>query len=302
MRILIVNNLDSGLGDNPVFAFAREVSRFATEIVIRSTTKEGDPRAFLYDADTFDAVVCAGGDGTCAGIAHMMAYTEIPILPYPAGTGNLLTINLMQPTDDPALAKMLKNCQTLDFDIGELMFEDGKTQGFTIMAGCGYDAAIMRDADVSKKILGPISYATAAVANFAPTHSQIDLTIDGREIHTSGVGILLVNFSRIQFDLQVVHENKPRDGLFEVVVLHTKDAFGLIPALFAAMLDRGGEFPERSDAFKIYSGREIHVTADPPLPIQFDGELANESTPFTATVKQEASKFIICNDAYSFYN
>lgn len=301
MRILIVNNLDSGLGDNPVFSFAREVSQFATEIVIRSTTKEGDPRAFLYDADTFDAVISAGGDGTCAGIAHMMAYTEIPMLPYPAGTGNLLTINLMQPNDDPALAKMLRKCQTLDFDIGELSFEDGTSRGFTIMAGCGYDAAIMRDADVSKKILGPISYATAAVANFAPTFSEIDLEIDGMKIHTSGVGVLLINFSRIQFDLQVVHENEPRDGLFEIVVLHTKDAFGLIPALFAAMLDRSGEFPNRGDAFEIYKGSEVCIDANPPLPIQFDGEIANRQTPLKATVKSCACKLIVSDEAFEYY-
>ncbi len=301
MRILIVNNLDSGLGDNPVFSFAREASRFATEIVIRSTSSEGDPRAFLYDADTFDAVVCAGGDGTCAGVAHMMAYTEIPILPYPAGTGNLLTINLMQPNDDPALAAMLKELKTLDFDIGELTFQDGISKGFTIMAGCGYDAAIMRDADFSKKILGSISYATAAVANFAPTFSDIELEIDGKKISTSGVGVLLINFSRIQFDLQVVHENEPRDGLFEIVVLHTKDAFGLIPALFAAMLDRGGEFPNRGEAFEIYRGSEVYIDATPPLPIQFDGEIANRTTPLQASVKSCACKFIVSDEAYNFY-
>ena len=301
MRLLIINNLDSGLGNNPVFAFARIASKFASDIVIRSTNSSGDPRAFLYDADKYDAVICAGGDGTCANIAHMMANTGIPILPYPAGTANLLTLNLMQPTDDPALAKMVEKCQTLDFDIGEIKLDDDTVHGFTIMAGCGYDASIMKDAIPTKKLFGAISYAAAAISNFAPTHSEITLEIDGKKIETSGVGILLINFSKIQFDLSVVHENKPRDGLFDIVVLHTKDAFGLIPALFSAMLDKSGDFPGRSDAFEIYSGSNVKVDANPPLPIQFDGELANANTPFEASIIKSAAKIIVSDEAYKHY-
>ena len=301
MKLLIANNLDSGLRDNSVFSFARDASKFADEICIRSAGADYDPRAFLYDADKFDAVICSGGDGTLANIAHMMADTHIPLLPYPGGTANLLNLNLYQPTDDPALANMIKCGNTLDFDLGEITLQNGDKRGFSIMSGAGYDATIMKDAISTKRLLGAWSYAKAAIKNFAPQFAEISLDIDGKRIKTSGVGVLIMNFCRIQFDLSIIHNNNPRDGLLDVVVFRTDDAIGLLPALFSAILDRGGDFPSRGRAFEIYSGKNITVDCKPSLPIQFDGELTDCTTPFSATVRKHATRFIICDEAISHY-
>lgn len=301
LRILVINNLDAGLGDKSVFSFLRDVSSFADEIVIRSCNKSYDSRAYLYDAQTFDAIVCAGGDGTIASISHMLAYTKIPLLPYPAGTANLLALNLYQPSDNPALALQLKKFNTLDFDLGEIVFQDGIKRGFSIMAGAGYDAEIMKGALPSKKILGSLSYATAAVSNFAPQCSKLSIEVDGEKHETSGVGVLVINFSKIQFDISVVHENKPRDGYFDIVVFNTNDAIGLIPAIMAAILDRGGDYPTRSNAFQIYRGKHVRVEADPPLPVQYDGEIDNRTTPFEAHVLEKASTLIVSDEAIANY-
>ncbi|WP_079536080.1 diacylglycerol/lipid kinase family protein [Phoenicibacter congonensis] len=297
MKLLVINNQDSGLSNKSVFSYMRQVSQFADEITVRSCCRSWDPSAFLYDADEFDAVICAGGDGTFAALSHMMAYTGIPILPYPAGTANLMALNLFLPTDDPALAKITYQMKTLDFDLGELTLSNGTKKGFAIMAGAGYDATIMQEAIPGKKILGPLSYATAALTNFAPQHADIMLNVDGKEITTSGVGVLLINFSRIQFDLSVVHDNNPVDGMFDVVVFNTSDAIGLIPALWAAILDKSGDFPSRSGAFQVFSGKHVEVVTDPPLQIQFDGEPSKLTTPFSADILPKAARIIVGSDA-----
>ena len=301
MKLLVINNLDSGLSDKSVFSYMRQVSNFCEDITVRTSSGGFDPTAFLYDADEFDAVVCAGGDGTFASISHAMANTEIPILPYPAGTANLMALNLYLPTDDPALAKMTYERKTLDFDLGEITLQNAKKEGFAIMAGAGYDATIMQEAIPGKKILGPLSYATAAVTNFAPQHAEIKLTIDGNTTETSGVGVLLVNFSRIQFDLSVVHENNPTDGLFDVVVFNTSDAIGLIPALGAAILDRSGDFPTRTGAFQVFQGKHVEVECDPPLQVQFDGEPTGVTTPFSADILPHAARIIVGDDAMKIF-
>lgn len=302
MRLLVINNLDSGLSDKSVFSFCRSACNFAEEIVVRSCTKDYDSRAYLYDADEFDAVICAGGDGTFANISNMLAGTGIPILPYPAGTANLMSLNLYLPQDDPALAKLVYDMNTLDFDLGELELSDGSERGFAIMAGAGYDATIMQEAIPGKKILGPLSYATAAVANFAPQFSKFELTLDGETVHTEGVGVLIVNFSRIQFDLSVVHENNPRDGYFDVVVFNTSDAVGLIPAFIAAVLDLSGDYPDRTDAFQVYKAKEVEIVADPPLQVQYDGEPAGLTTPLKAKVLPHASRIIVGEDTLKHFN
>lgn len=302
MRILVINNLEAGLQDASIFSFIRHFSKDGDEIVVRNSASITDCRAHLFDAEKFDAVVCAGGDGTVANVAYAMKYTRIPLLPYPAGTANLLALNLYAPTDNPALATLTHRLNTLSFDLGEIELNDTEKIGFSIMAGAGYDADIMKGAAPDKKLLGPLSYAKSAVTQLSPTHSKITLNIDGETITTEGIGILVVNFSRIQFDISVIHECKPRDGMLDVVVLHTKGAVGLIPALFSAMLDRSGDFPGRTSAMKVYSGHEVEVICDPPLPIQYDGELAHAKTPFKARTLPLATNLIVSDEAMKKYS
>ncbi len=138
-----------------------------------------------------------------------------------------------------------------------------------------------------------MAYFTSAFANATPQHARLKVTIDGNVVETDGVGVLVVNFSKIQFDLKVVHENLPRDGIFDVVVFHTKDAFGLIPAFINVVLDRTGDFPDRTDAFELYRGSSVKVEADPPLKVQFDGEVTETTTPFSVSMMPRACTFVV---------
>jgi diacylglycerol kinase family enzyme len=116
-------------------------------------------------------------------------------------------------------------------------------------------------------------------------------------VHESrGVGILIINFSKIQFDLSIVHENRPRDGVLDVVVLSTEDAFGLIPAVLAAIRDVSGDFPERTDAFEIFSGNHIEIESDPALFMQYDGEVTEYTTPFLARTLPGAARLVVSEE------
>ncbi len=225
MKLLVINNLASGYREGSIYDFVRSFALDGDEIVMRCTDGTTDLRTFLYDAEEYDAVIASGGDGTVSAVAYLLAETGIPVLPFPAGTANLLAMNLASPSEPHALAKLVREMRLLDFDLGEIELADGERFGFLIMAGAGYDATIMKGAAAGKKLLGPMAYFTSAVANATPQHAEFTLTIDGKTVKSSGVGVLLVNFSKIQFDLSVVHENLPRDGAFDVVVLNTKDAF-----------------------------------------------------------------------------
>lgn len=293
VKLLVVNNLASGYGEGSVYDFVRALTRDGDEVVIRSTDGTTDLRTFLYDAEDFDAVAAAGGDGTVSAVAYLLADTGIPLLPFPAGTANLLAMNLGLPTEPHALAKVARELRTMDFDLGEIALSDGERYGFSIMAGAGYDAAIMAGAAAAKKVLGPMAYFTSAFANATPQHARLKVTIDGNVVETDGVGVLVVNFSKIQFDLKVVHENLPRDGIFDVVVFHTKDAFGLIPAFINVVLDRTGDFPDRTDAFELYRGSSVKVEAAPPLKVQFDGEVTETTTPFSVSMMPRACTFVV---------
>ena len=300
MKLLVINNLASGFGEGSVYDFIRSFARDGDEVCVRSTDGTTDVRDLLGDAEAFDAVVASGGDGTVATVSYRLANTGVPILPFPAGTANLLAANLASPMEPHALAKLVREERTLDFDLGEIEV-DGHRFGFGIMAGAGYDAAIMHGAAPAKRLLGPMAYFSAALANPLPQTSRFKLDLDGEHVESEGLGILLVNFSKIQFDITVTHDNEPRDGVFDVVVLKAQNAFELIPALLAGLLDRGGDFPDRTGSLEIHRAREVRVEADPPMEVQYDGEATNLTTPFTAHIMRRAARFFVSEEGYDLF-
>lgn len=300
MKLLVINNLASGFGEGAVYDFIRAFIKDGDEVCIRSTDGTTDLRTFLADADRFDAVAAAGGDGTVATVSYILHDSGIPILPFPAGTANLLALNLASPLEPHALAKLVRNGRTLDFDLGEIEV-GGQWFGFGIMAGAGYDATIMAGAKSSKKLLGPMAYLSAAIANPLPQTSHFTLTLDGQALESDGLGILLANFSKIQFDISVTHSNEPRDGAFDVIILKAQNAFELIPAVIAGLLDRSGDFPDRTDSLEIHRAREVHVAADPPMEVQFDGEITGLTTPFSAHILRKATRFYLSEEGFDLF-
>ena len=293
MKLLVINNLSSGFGEGAVYDFVRSFMQDGDEACLRSTDGTTGVSTLLDDAASFDAVIASGGDGTVATVSYMLADSGIPVLPFPAGTANLLALNL-------ALAKMVREGRTLDFDLGEIEVE-GRKFGFGIMAGAGYDAAIMHGAEAGKRLFGPMAYLSAAIANPMPQKSHFILNLDGERLESDGLGILLVNFSKIQFDITVTHDNEPRDGEFNVVVLKAKTAFELIPAVLAGLLDRGGDFPDRTGALEIHRARTVRVEADPPMEVQYDGEATRLMTPFSARILPRAARFFVSEEGYDLF-
>ncbi len=301
MKLLVVNNLASGPADGAVYDFARAFTQDGDELLIRTTDGTTDICSLLADASDFDLVVASGGDGTISTVCHALANTNIPVLPYPAGTANLLALNLESPTESHALAKLARSPQTLDFDLGEIIAQNTR-YGFAFMAGAGYDATIMNDAQASKHVLGIFAYFSAALNNPLPQRSDIVIETDTTTKTVRGIGVLVVNFSKLQLDIPITHNNSPRDGLLDIVILKTENAFGLIPALGAAFLDREGDFPNRTDALEIFQVRHARIDANPPLNIQYDGEIINATTPFCVRVLPRATRLVISEEGYTRFS
>lgn len=300
MKTLIVNNMMAGSADGAIYDFIRHLSEQDCEVVLRNLGPENSTEKVLEDAENFDLVVASGGDGTVASVTYALRNTGIPILPFPSGTSNALVLNLMSPTEVFALANLAKEGQTLDFDLAELTCE-GRTYGFELVAGCGYDATIMSKAKELKGALGSLAYFHAAVTNPLPTHSHLRITLDNDEvIERDGVGVLVANFSKLQFELPMTQENLPRDGMLDVIILETNNAVELIPGWITSMMDKEGS-NNGKNGLEYLKAKEVTVEAEPPLPVQFDGEPLSAQTPFTAKILPGAVNFVVCDEAVAAY-
>lgn len=301
MRILVFVNTLSGQSDSGLYDFIRTVGMTGAEITMRFFDGTTAMESMLVDADKFDRVVAAGGDGTASAVTYALRDSGVPVLVYPAGTANALAINLGLPIEHRALADVLLEGVAQRFDLGETTQMDASgqefTRGFAIMAGSGFDATLMEAAAPLKSAMGPAAYLAAAVANLAPSISKITLELDGATIHTEGIAVLIVNFGRIQFDLPVTHGTDPRDGIFEVAVLRSRHLASLVPTVIAAMLDRSGDFAERGSGLDVYSASTVRVEADPAMRIQYDGDVMDAVTPFSARVLPLAATLLVPADS-----
>lgn len=302
VKVLVIHNLRSGLRNGAVYDFMRSYAEQGDSVTIRSLGPGCELAPMLADAADYDFVVASGGDGTIASVAYELRNSDIPILPFPAGTANLLALNLYEPNESHALCKLVDEALTLNFDMGEIETADGKKMGFTVMAGCGYDELIMRNATGHKHLLGDMAYFEAAFSNPKPQVSEFTLTIDGETVKVSGIGVVLANFSKMQFDLQVADENLPRDGELDVVVLKTENAIQLLPVLMAKVFDHTGGLAKKVGGLELYRGREIHIDAEPALRVEYDGEPTEVTTPIVARCLPGAVRFAVSDECYKHFS
>lgn len=301
MDVLVIRNLRAGSGDAGFYEFVHELGNHGAEVTMRFLHAGSDMAHLLRDAPSFDRVVSAGGDGTASAVAYALRGTGIPVLAYPAGTANLLARNLRLPAEPSLLAEALVDGRTVAIDLGELSVSDANTGGepifgFVVAAGAGFDARIMEAAEPLKPALGEGAYILAALQNLNLPVSRFTLELEDTVVRTEGIAVLVMNLARIQFDIAVTHGSDARDGLFEVVVLNTSHPARLLPAIWAALLDRLQPHPERP-GLEVYTASSVRVTADPPLPVEYDGDVVTGgSTPLVARVLPKAGTFIISEE------
>ena len=107
-------------------------------------------------ADGADIVLACGGDGTVRAAAEALVGTDSALAVMPSGTANQFASAMSMPTDVKELLPLLASGQTRTIDTGRC---NGMT--FLVMAGIGFDAAMIDAADDDKERLGMVAYLRA---------------------------------------------------------------------------------------------------------------------------------------------
>jgi YegS/Rv2252/BmrU family lipid kinase len=238
----------------------------------------------------FDRVIVAGGDGSVLEAVRALAGTEASLALLPVGTGNQLAANLGLPKTVKRMIDVAVNGNQRKIDVGML-----NGHPFTIIAGAGFDAEVVRPPSAIKRRIGYLAYVHAATgAAFAPEVSDLRIGVDGVKHETRGIGVEIANMPGLAAPLfarpvDLVPDGKPDDGLLDICVLAVESTIDFFSALSAIMARRH----HRSTGLLYWRGREIEVEADPPMPVQVDGERLEMTTPITATVRPLALNVIV---------
>ena len=84
----------------------------------------------------------------------------------------------------------------------------------------------------------------------------------------------------------------PRDGLFQVAVLRTRNVAGLLPAIIAGLSGA-----QKMPGIDVYQASRVTIDAEPRLRMQYDGEVIDDFTPFEARILPRAAKFLLPSDS-----
>ena len=233
-----------------------------------ATSRESGAKAKAEEAllQGADLLAVSGGDGTVMEAMSALVGKDIPIAVFPAGTGNLLSINLGIPMTVPEAVTVALSGQKYALDLART--KDGRY--FAIMGGLGMDAQMIADADrKAKDKLGKLAYLWAALKNLPRRRAYVDVYLDDKPpIRRRVKSVLLANMGKITGGLEVMPTASPNDGLLDVGILKAATLAHWVHLMGNALLGRANEDP----ALEVYQVRKVTLRPRSPQPVQFDGE------------------------------
>ena len=263
---------------------------WAEPLWVETTEKDpgtGQARQAVLDGAS---LICPlGGDGTVRAVAAALVGTETPLGLLPGGTANLLARNLNLPTDslDDALTVALTG-QNKRIDVGRLTLdrsgehERPEEHIFLIMAGIGFDAAIMADApERLKRTVGPLAYTFSGAKNLRGPQFKVRITIDDEpEITRRARTVVIGNCGKITGGLVLMPKAQVDDGWLDAVILSPVGVVGWV-AVAGRVISQRRKGHERVDHHRL---RSVAIRCDRPEAVQIDGDTVGATRVLSATV------------------
>jgi diacylglycerol kinase family enzyme len=221
---------------------------------------------------SYDIVAAMGGDGVAHHVANGLVGTETALAVIPAGTTNVLGRLLGMPKRLSKLGAGLRRWEPMSLHIVAVHADDREPFWATFAVGLGYDAAVIARAERqphSKTTWGPLHYARSAVAELRG-HSvpTIRATAHGRRGDGAAVSVQVQRhytyLGRIPFRFGGTAEHG-----FNVLMLSRVGA-GAVTTVAAMAANRLTSV--RGDAAVWTDVTSMTATAEPPTPLQADGE------------------------------
>jgi len=215
-------------------------------------------------------VLAVGGDGTIRAVCEELAGTGIPVGIVPAGTGNLLARNLAIPLYLRAAVDVAINGQDRAIDMVEVSGDNMEDATFLVMAGMGFDAAIMEgvNEDIKAKV-GWLAYVLSAGKSLMFPAIRVEISIDdGPFVEARARTIVVGNVGHLQAGMPLLPDAAIDDGTLDVVLLYPRRFLSWLP-LAVRVLSRN---PRTDELVTRMTGRSVVVRTSVDAPRQLDGD------------------------------
>jgi YegS/Rv2252/BmrU family lipid kinase len=236
-------------------------------------------------------VFVCGGDGTVRSVIAGLVGTGAALAVLPAGTGNLLAANLGLPDDPAEGVRLAVRGGRRQVDVGQV---DGEV--FAVMAGMGFDAAIMDDASARLKArFGTPAYVLSAVRHLRDRPMRVRIRIDENPPRTRrAVAVLVGNVGRLSGGIRLLPHAEPDNGQMEVAILAPRHLAHWAALAWAVLLRR-----DRVPRMEVLRGSRISIVSDRMQPRELDGDVIDAGCTLTVTVRPGALRLCVAEPARS---
>jgi len=210
-----------------------------------------------------ELIVAWGGDGMVRRCVNALEDTQVPLAVMPAGTSNLFATNLGIPRDIAEAVTVALHGVRRRLDVGRFNGER-----FAVMAGAGFDAAMIKGADDLKDRIGRAAYVLSGAGRLNADSFEAKVKIDGTRWYKGPASCVLVgNMGELFGGIEVFADAQPDDSLLDIGVL-TSD--GPVQLARAATRTAVGT-TEKSPFVRVTQGRSVRVKLDRKVRYELDG-------------------------------
>lgn len=262
-RFLLVHNPAAGTAGRTLTSrVVAELERQGATVTRALPPSGMGPVIAAGAAEAFDAVIAAGGDGTFRALAAALERVHVPLGLIPAGTGNVLASEISLRKSPVVIADVLMRGPIVEI-------EGARANGepFYLMAGAGFDGAVVRDLDTPwKQRIGKAAYTKPVLAALAAASPELEVTIDGKAYRAGWV---------------VAAKARRYGGLFTIAPGAALAAEDLQVVLFKSekrsvrvrqLLALGAGLLTSDPSVAFVAGRRISVRSAVPVAVQIDGD------------------------------
>ncbi|GIF05939.1 diacylglycerol/lipid kinase family protein [Actinoplanes siamensis] len=224
-----------------------------------------------------DLLVVWGGDGMVQRTLDVVAGSDVPVAIMPAGTGNLFATNLGVPESLEKAVEIAFTGQHRRVDLGKVNGEH-----FAVMAGVGFDGAMIKDADGAlKDRLGKLAYVWTGIRHVKGEAPRTKIKVDGTTWFDDAASCVLIgNVGTITGGIHAFDDAVPDDGWLDVGVATAQGALQWARALGTMAVKRSDSSP----FVRTTRARRIEVTLDSKLEYELDGGARARTRHFTVSV------------------
>jgi len=211
-----------------------------------------------------DVIFVWGGDGTVQRCVDAVAGKSATMAILPAGTANLLATNLGVPTNVAEAVRVGLRGHRRPLDTGSVNGEH-----FAVMAGAGFDALMIKDADRGMKDrIGRAAYLWTGTKNLTANRAKATIRVDGKRFFKGRVSCVLVgNVGEILGGVKAFKGARPDDGVLEIGVVTAKNPVQWTRTLGRMALGNTGKSP----FVHMTKGKKFAVSFDRKFPYELDG-------------------------------